>query len=185
MNAFYARPVIPLLIAGIAGGAAYWMSKRKRELALAAAMPPPVQTKAEVKELSWDDVQPVDLIGLEVGYRLIPLVDKNQGGQLMTRIKGVRKKLSQDLGFLIPPVHIRDNLELNPNQYRITLMKRRFKLIGIWRLIPARCSEVCREFQPPIRHLVWKPCGLMPVKGIMRNPWVIPWLIPVPWLPRI
>ena len=111
-----------LLIAAIAGGAAYWMTKKKRQLALAAAMPPPVQTKPEVKELSWDDVQPVDLIGLEVGYRLIPLVDKNQGGQLMTRIKGVRKKLSQELGFLVPPVHIRDNLELNPNQYRITLM---------------------------------------------------------------
>jgi flagellar biosynthesis protein FlhA len=65
---------------------------------------------------------PVDLIGLEVGYRLIPMVDKAQGGQLMARIKGVRKKLSQDLGFLIPSVHIRDNLDLVPNAYRITLM---------------------------------------------------------------
>ncbi len=76
----------------------------------------------EVKELGWDDVMPVDMIGLEVGYRLIPLVDKAQGGQLMTRIKGVRKKLSQELGFLIPTVHIRDNLDLNPNQYSISLM---------------------------------------------------------------
>ena len=65
---------------------------------------------------------PVDLIGLEVGYRLIPLVDKNQGGQLMTRIKGVRKKLSQELGFLVPSVHIRDNLDLAPTMYRISLM---------------------------------------------------------------
>ncbi|MBD3669928.1 MAG: flagellar biosynthesis protein FlhA [Gammaproteobacteria bacterium] len=76
----------------------------------------------EPKELSWDDVPPVDVIGLEVGYRLIPLVDKSQGGQLMDRIKGVRRKLSQELGFLIPPVHIRDNLDLEPNNYRITLM---------------------------------------------------------------
>ncbi len=76
---------------------------------------------AAPKELSWDDVQPVDIIGLEVGYRLIPLVDRNQGGQLMERIKGVRKKLSQELGFLIQPVHIRDNLDLTPNSYRITL----------------------------------------------------------------
>ncbi|MFK4753886.1 flagellar biosynthesis protein FlhA [Oceanobacter antarcticus] len=76
----------------------------------------------EVKELGWDDVEPVDRVGLEVGYRLIPLVDKHQGGQLLNRIKGVRRKLSQDLGFLMPSVHIRDNLDLLPNQYRITLM---------------------------------------------------------------
>jgi len=76
----------------------------------------------ELRELSWDDVPPVDLIGLEVGYRLIPLVDRSQGGQLMGRIKGVRRKLSQELGFLIQPVHIRDNLDLAPSQYRISLM---------------------------------------------------------------
>jgi len=74
------------------------------------------------KELGWDDVQPVDQVGLEVGYRIIPLVDESQNGALLNRIKGVRKKLSQDLGFLIPSVHIRDNLELAPNVYRITLM---------------------------------------------------------------
>ncbi len=74
------------------------------------------------KELGWDDVLAVDIIGLEVGYRLIPLVDKSQGGQLLGRIKGVRKKLSQELGFLMPSVHIRDNLDLMPNVYRITLM---------------------------------------------------------------
>lgn len=78
--------------------------------------------KPEVKELSWDDVQQVDTIGLEVGYRLIPLVDKAQGGELLTRIKGVRKKLSQELGFLIPPVHIRDNLDLEPNNYTISML---------------------------------------------------------------
>ncbi len=76
----------------------------------------------EPSEVSWDDVQPVDIIGLEVGYRLIPLVDKTQNGELLGRIKGVRKKLSQDLGFLIPAVHIRDNLDLLPSAYRITLM---------------------------------------------------------------
>ncbi|MBL4607963.1 MAG: flagellar biosynthesis protein FlhA [Pseudomonadales bacterium] len=76
----------------------------------------------EVKELGWDDVQPVDMLGLEVGYRMIPMVDSNQGGALLTRIKGVRKKLSQELGFLVPSVHIRDNLDLLPNAYRITMM---------------------------------------------------------------
>mgnify|MGYP000597813621 FL=1 len=77
---------------------------------------------AAPKELGWDDVTAVDIVGLEVGYRLIPLVDKSQGGQLLGRIKGVRKKLSQELGFLMPSVHIRDNLDLMPNVYRITLM---------------------------------------------------------------
>ena len=80
------------------------------------------QSTQEPTEVSWDDVQPVDVIGLEVGYRLIPLVDKGQNGELLGRIKGVRKKLSQDLGFLIPAVHIRDNLDLLPSAYRITLM---------------------------------------------------------------
>ncbi len=83
-----------------------------------AGLPAP----AESRELGWDDVATVDIVGLEVGYRLIPLVDKSQGGQLLSRIKGVRKKLSQDLGFLMPSVHIRDNLDLMPNVYRITLM---------------------------------------------------------------
>ena len=77
---------------------------------------------ADVKELSWDDVPPVDPIGLEVGCRLIPLVDKSQGGILMSRIKGVRKKISQELGFLLPPIHLRDNLDLSPNAYRVVLM---------------------------------------------------------------
>ncbi len=72
-------------------------------------------------ELSWDEIRPVDPLGLEVGYRLIPLVDKTQGGELMARIKGVRRKLTQDLGFLIPPVHIRDNLELPASSYRLLI----------------------------------------------------------------
>jgi flagellar biosynthesis protein FlhA len=82
----------------------------------------PVKPVEENRELSWDDVQPVDLVGLEVGYGLIPMVDRNQNGQLLNRIKGVRKKLSQELGFLVHAVHIRDNLDLNPNAYRITLL---------------------------------------------------------------
>ena len=81
-----------------------------------------IEGSAENVDVSWDDVMPVDIIGLEVGYRLIPLVDKSQGGELLSRIKGVRKKLSQEMGFLIPSVHIRDNLDLLPSQYRITLM---------------------------------------------------------------
>ena len=89
----------------------------------ADALPGPGgEADAQPRELGWDDVTAVDVVGLEVGYRLIPLVDKSQGGQLLGRIKGVRKKLSQELGFLMPSVHIRDNLDLMPNVYRITLM---------------------------------------------------------------
>ncbi|OYV77326.1 MAG: flagellar biosynthesis protein FlhA [Chromatiales bacterium 21-64-14] len=111
-----------LTLAALLGGGAYLIQTRARVAAAAAAAPAPVETRTEPRDLSWDDVQPVDLIGLEVGYRLIPLVDKNQGGQLMARIKGVRKKLSQELGFLIQPVHIRDDLDLPPNAYRISLL---------------------------------------------------------------
>ncbi len=81
-----------------------------------------VVSKVQPVDLSWDDMRAIDIVGLEVGYRLIPLVDKEQGGQLMARIKGVRRKLSQDLGFLVQPVHIRDNLDLPPSRYRITIL---------------------------------------------------------------
>jgi len=75
----------------------------------------------EIQDASWEDVAPVDTLGLEVGYRLIPLVDKAQQGDLLKRINGIRKKFAQEIGFLPPVVHIRDNLELRPNAYRITL----------------------------------------------------------------
>ncbi len=111
-----------LSLAAVAGGAAWWAARR-REAEEAEPTPAPAgEVAPENKELTWDDVESVDIIGLEVGYRLIPLVDRSQGGQLMGRIKGVRKKLSQELGFLVPPVHIRDNLDLAPTAYRITLM---------------------------------------------------------------
>jgi len=82
----------------------------------------PDSEAAESRDLSWDDVKAVDVVGLEVGYGLIPLVDKAQGGQLMNRIKGVRKKLSQEMGFLVQPVHIADNLSLPPSGYRISVL---------------------------------------------------------------
>ncbi|HDY7681048.1 TPA: flagellar biosynthesis protein FlhA [Vibrio vulnificus] len=113
-----------LTLAAIAGAGAYFIDKKQKQKAKEPKVPVVADSSnaPSVRELSWDDVQPVDIIGLEVGYRLIPLVDRDQGGELLERVKGVRKKLSQDFGFLIPPVHIRDNLELTPNSYRITLM---------------------------------------------------------------
>ena len=118
-------------LATLCGAGAYWIYYRKQAAAAGVGQEDVTEKQLEEmaaaretewKELGWDDVQPVDAIGLEVGYRLIPLVDKGQGGQLLGRIKGVRKKLSQELGFLMPSVHIRDNLDLLPNAYRVTLM---------------------------------------------------------------
>ncbi len=121
-------PNLPfLMMAALCGGGAYMLHKRaqqqpsQEEIAAAAAAAAPPPPASESKELTWDDVQPVDIIGLEVGYRLVPLVDKAQGGDLLARIRGVRRKLTQDLGFLVQTVHIRDNLDLAPNSYRINL----------------------------------------------------------------
>jgi len=113
-----------LLLAAAAIGAGYWLEKRARTAP--AAPPAEAAQKAEPpaaeRDLGWDDVSAVDLVGLEVGYRLIPLVDRNQNGPLLARIKAVRRKLSEELGFLVQSVHIRDNLELKPNAYRISIL---------------------------------------------------------------
>ena len=111
--------VVFLLIAGLMGYGSYWMNQRDKRIA--AAPPPPRELPPANAEASWDDLQPVDTLGLEVGYRLISLVDKAREGDLLARIKGVRKKFAQEVGFLPPPVHIRDNLELKPSMYRLTL----------------------------------------------------------------
>ncbi|HED4875216.1 TPA: flagellar biosynthesis protein FlhA [Stenotrophomonas maltophilia] len=106
---------------------------------------------APTAELSWDELRPVDPLGLEVGYRLISLVDSNQGGELMPRIKGVRRKLTQDVGFLIPSVHIRDNLELPANGYRVLVHG-----------VPVATAEI-----HPDRELALDPgSALGPLEGI-------------------
>ena len=112
--------IIFLVIAGgIAWGA--W-AMRERDRKAAAAVPKTREEQREANpEASWDDLTPIDTLGLEVGYRLIALVDAQRGGDLLGRIKGVRKKFAQDLGFLPPPVHIRDNLDLKPSAYRVSL----------------------------------------------------------------
>ena len=107
-----------LLLAALLAGGGYTIAKRPA----AQEVPAPEQPAASpAVEASWNDVVPVDTLGLEVGYRLIPLVDKAQDGELLKRIKGLRKKFALDVGFLAPAVHIRDNLELRPNAYVITL----------------------------------------------------------------
>jgi flagellar biosynthesis protein FlhA len=113
-----------LALGAVLGGAAYAIEQREKK-ALAGPAPEEAAAAAvaapEVEDASWQDIVPVDTLGLEVGYRLIPQVDKEQGGELLRRIKGIRKKFAQEVGFLSPVVHIRDNLELKPSAYRITL----------------------------------------------------------------
>jgi len=110
-----------LTLAAVLAGMAYMASERQKVAAVEPDVVEKVEAPTETEEASWDDVTPVDIVGLEVGYRLIPLVDKSQGGDLLKRIKGLRKKFAQEIGFLAPTVHIRDNLELRPSGYRITL----------------------------------------------------------------
>jgi len=125
-------PNLVFLLLGSTLCAGGWMiAKRKKEApakeaaaaaeAAATAAAAGATASPESEEATWQDVMAVDTLGLEVGYRLIPLVDKTQGGELLKRIKGIRKKFAQEVGFLAPPVHIRDNLELKPSAYRITL----------------------------------------------------------------
>ena len=111
-----------LFLAAAMGGLAYYLINKPAEVEeVAAPLDLAAMPAVESAEASWEDVAQVDVLGLEVGYRMISLVDKTQDGDLLRRIKGIRKKFTQDVGFLPPPVHIRDNLELRPNAYRITL----------------------------------------------------------------
>ena len=109
--------IVFLAIALLLGYASWFLANKP--LPIDPALSAPVVTSDG--EATWDDLQPVDQLGLELGYRLIALVDKTRQGDLLTRIKGVRRKFAQEVGFLPPAVHVRDNLELKPSGYRITL----------------------------------------------------------------
>ena len=117
-------PGMPHFAFLILAGGLFWLgniiAKKQRPAAIISeqVVAPPA---AEPVDVSWNDVGQIDTLGLEVGYRLIPLVDRTQDGELLRRIRGIRKKFAQDMGFLVAPVHIRDNLDLRPNAYRITI----------------------------------------------------------------
>jgi flagellar biosynthesis protein FlhA len=119
-------PGMPNLAFLLIAGGLVWMGRRVMQrqtvnAAETAALPAPAPAATESQEASWDDVALVDPLGLEVGYRLISLVDMAQNGELLGRIKSIRKKFAQDIGFLVPVVHIRDNLEIKPNAYVVRL----------------------------------------------------------------
>jgi flagellar biosynthesis protein FlhA len=113
--------IVFLLLAGACGFLAWKLvtgAERERQIAATAAAAPAPPAPLEA---SWEDIVPVDVLGLEVGYRLIPLVDSGADGELLKRIRAIRKKFAQEIGFLPPSMHIRDNLELKPSQYRVLL----------------------------------------------------------------
>ena len=142
-----------LTLAVILGGVGWMLRKRILAQAIAQTQAPDeaaAKAQAAAAEASWDDVSMVDQLGLEVGYRMIPLVDHAQNGELLHRIRSLRKKFAQDVGFLPPVVHIRDNLELKPNDYRILLS-------GV---------EVGRGMSIPNQWLAIDPGGVsQPIKG--------------------
>ena len=137
--------------------------------------------RPRTQELSWDDVRPVDVVGLEVGYRLVPLVDRTKGGDLLARIRGIRRKLTQELGFLVQAVHIRDNLELGPNSYRIRLAG-----VAIGESVVHPGSRAGHQSRPrvrpaerprprAIRPSAWRRCGSSLACANMRSRWATPW----------
>ena len=113
--------LIFILLGGGAAGVGYMLLRREQGFVSGPGVVDAAPAVRAAKELDWNDVEAVDLIGLDIGYGLIPLVNPETGGQLMSRVKGVRKKLSAELGFLIPSVRIRDSLNLDPETYQILL----------------------------------------------------------------
>jgi flagellar biosynthesis protein FlhA len=156
-------PNIAFLVASAACAALAWQRSKKDAQPKTETSSPAVDPEAPVaaiedsnRDLSWEDVGQADPIGLDVGYRLIPLVDRRQDGELMRRIKGVRRRLSEELGFLISPVRIRDDLDLPPQGYRISVLGS-----------PVAESEVY-----PDRELAINPGNIdQPIQGIAgRDP---------------
>ncbi|SPW30924.1 Flagellar biosynthesis protein flhA [Edwardsiella tarda] len=165
-------------------GTAWWMSKRTAQ-AEQQQEQMPLPESQPVMEASWDDVQLEDPLGLEVGYRLIPLVDFQQNGELLGRIRSIRKKFAQTMGFLPPVVHIRDNLELQPSGYRILLKGieagRGEAHPGRWLAInPGNAAGTLEGRRPPIPPSVYPPFGSIARCVSRRKSRAIPWWRPAP-----
>ncbi len=110
-----------LTIATVLGGLGYWLMRRQRTAAFDVVPLELIETETAPTDVTWDDIPPVDVLALEVGYRLIPLVDRNQGGAALNKITEARRRFATDMGLVVPLIRVRDNLDLKPNTYRITL----------------------------------------------------------------
>ncbi|MFK7955645.1 MAG: flagellar biosynthesis protein FlhA [Lysobacterales bacterium] len=149
-------PTMVFLVLAVAVAGAAWQTQRARKTEAAEKAAEALPEPLAPSELSWDDIERPDVLGIEVGYKLIPLLDSGKGGPLLSRIKGIRKKLSKELGFLIQPVHIRDNLELPPTAYRV-------RVLGV----PVAQAEII-----PDRHFAINPGeATLPIEGVAaRDP---------------
>lgn len=110
-----------LTIATVLGGLGYGLMRRQRTAAFDVVPLELIETETAPTDVTWDDIPPVDVLALEVGYRLIPLVDRNQGGAALNKITEARRRFATDMGLVVPLIRVRDNLDLKPNSYRITL----------------------------------------------------------------
>ena len=110
-----------ILLGSIVGGLAYWLRQKKQEAQKPASTAMPQDKAASPPTESVDTVTPPDLLELHVGYGLVHLVDTAQGGELLERVRGIRRQTAQELGFVVPAVHIRDNLQLSPHEYSVLL----------------------------------------------------------------
>lgn len=204
----FANPQVMLLCAGVLGllgmvpgmpnfvfllftaallGLAWWV--RGRQMAEPqTAQPVVVAENPQAVEASWRDVQLEDTLGMEVGYRLIPMVDSQQDGELLGRIRSIRKKFAQEMGFLPPVVHIRDNMDLPPARYRILLKGVEIgsgdAYPGRWLAInPGTAAGTCLVRKRLTRRLDWKLSGLKVRLKSRRKFRASPWWKPVPWSP--
>lgn len=147
-----------LLLAGVLAGAAYWTERRAAEEVDYEILPQEAEGEAP-EELSWDDIPPVDVLGLEVGYRLIPLLDRERGGEVLNRITESRRRFAMEMGVVIPPVRVRDNLDLKPSTYRITL-----KGVEMGRAEAYPDQVLALETPETMGHLEGRP-GVDPLTG--------------------
>jgi flagellar biosynthesis protein FlhA len=113
-------PFIPFMLLASSLAIFAWQLDQKKLKAAEVATEKPKEAVMPVAE-NYEEMLNVDLLELEVGYGLIPYVDSAQNGELLTRIQSIRKQFAMNNGFIVPPVHIKDNLQLNPNQYTLAL----------------------------------------------------------------
>jgi len=110
-----------LTIAAVLGGLGFWLMRRQRAAEFDTEPPELIEAETAPLDVTWGDIPPIDVLALEVGYRLIPLVDRHQGGAALAKITEARRRFATDMGLVVPLIRVRDNLDLKPNSYRITL----------------------------------------------------------------
>jgi len=168
-----------LTIAALLGGLGAWLMRRQRTATFDVEPLERIEVETAPLDVTWEDIPPVDVLALEVGYRLIPLVDRNQGGAALSKITEARRRFAADLGLVVPLIRVRDNLDLKPNTYRITLKgvdvahstwrTARCMRVRCWRSTWAMYSDTSTVRRGWIRLPDWPACGWKPAGGKKPN----------------